>query len=87
MTFKRGATMKKSQMKKIYKQVAKKHGITPEEVEREISETLKFAWLHENTPSQAKEAQNQVPRHGSVPTNEEFINYIAEKVKKSTDLP
>ena len=56
-------------MENIYKQIAKKHGTTAEEVKNEIQKVIKKAYL-----------SNGHKRR--VPTNEEFIMLAVKKIKK-----
>jgi len=66
-------------MKKYYEKIAKKHGITSEEVEREITEAIKAAW-QAPIGSKEKELQLKLFPDGNIPTNEEYIKRISEMV-------
>ena len=65
--------------KKHIKKVAKHHGVTPQEVERDITEAIKAAY---NQPdgSPEKEFFTKLFPHRKLPSNEEFINVMAERV-------
>jgi len=72
--------MKKAKHKrKHYKKVAKHHGVTPQEVERDITEAIEAAY---NQPdgSPEKEFFTKLFPHGKLPSNEEFINKMVERV-------
>ena len=72
--------MKKPKHKKSdYKKVAKHHGVTPQEVESEIAEAIKFAF---NQPDGSAEKQlfAELFPDGKLPTNEEFIEKMAARV-------
>ena len=74
-----GFPMKKPKhKKKNYKKIAKQHGVTPQEVEMEITEAIKAAY---NAPagSKEKEAFTKLFPHGKMPSNEEFINRLAKR--------
>ena len=72
--------MKKPKHKKShYKKVAKKHGVTPNEIETEITTAILAAY---NQPDGSKEKEffTQLFPDGKLPTNEEFINKMAARV-------
>jgi len=60
-------------MKKLYKKIAQKHGVTPEEVERDMQTAINSAYEDPNFHAQ------KIPSKGAMPTIEEFINYISEQ--------
>lgn len=62
-------------MKKIYKKIAKKHGVTPAEVERDMKEAIQAAYFKPTLYAQC------VPREGDIPTPEEFISYAAKRTE------
>ena len=69
-------------MRSIYRKVAKKHGVSVNEVKEEMQKALNQAYT--NTPNDAltRVYQNQVPSKGEIPTPDEFIPYTANKIKK-----
>ena len=69
-------------MRKIYREVAKKHGVSVKEVKEEMQKALDHAYT--NTPDDGVTGvcQKQVPSKGEIPTPEEFIKYAANKVKE-----
>jgi len=68
--------------KSHYNEVAKKHGVKPQEVEMEIAEAIKFAF---NAPDGSKEKQlfAELFPNGKVPSNEEFIEKMAARVMRN----
>lgn len=62
--------------RKILKKIAKEHGVTVEEVRRDMQEAINEAYKNPTTEAQS------VPRKGDVPTPEEFIKYVADTIKK-----
>ena len=77
--------MKKRKHKKShYKKIAKKHSVTPREVETEIAAAIMAAY---NQPEASKEKEffTQLFPSGKLPTNEEFINKMIERVVNDLD--
>lgn len=67
---------------KIYEEIAKKHGVTPEEVRREIQAAITMAYTApENDNEITKAKQRQVSCKGEIPTPEEMIEYLSRKVR------
>lgn len=67
---------------KIYEEIAKKHGVTPEEVRREMQAAITMAYTApENDNEITKAKQRQVPCKGEIPTPEEMIEYLPRKVR------
>lgn len=67
--------------RKIYRKIAKAHGVSVKEVKTEMQSAINHAY--NNTPNDGitKAYQNQIPRKGSIPTSEEFISYAVNKMK------
>ncbi|MEY8236613.1 sporulation initiation factor Spo0A C-terminal domain-containing protein [Lachnospiraceae bacterium 66-29] len=79
-------TMKESSMsmRKIYRELAKKHGASAKEVQQEMQAALTEAYTDPlNNNEITKAYQNRVPRQGAIPTPEEAVRYLAGKVKKN----
>ncbi len=72
-------------MRKIYREVARKHGVTVEEVKREMQAAINEAYT--NTPNDGITGayQNRVPRKGEIPTTDAFIRYVAKEVKSKNN--
>lgn len=70
-------------MRKIYRQIAKEHGVTVSEVKRAMQEAIGAAYQNPPDDGGVTAAwQRQVPRKGETPTPEEVIRYVAAKVKQ-----
>lgn len=70
------------QMRKIYKKVAKEHGVSVAEVKREIQLMIEDAWKNPpNDGGVTKAYQRQVPCKGEIPTPDELIRYAAATIK------
>ena len=71
-------------MRKIYRELAKKHGVSVEEVRKEIQVALADAYTDPlNNNEITKAYQNRVPCQGEIPTPEEMVRYLAGKVKEN----
>lgn len=67
-------------MRRIYRKVAKKYGVTLTEVRQEIQTCITEAYtnpLNQNGITSAY--QKRVPCKGEIPTPEELIRYLARK--------
>lgn len=69
-------------MRKVYRKVARKHGVSVKEVKEEMQKALEYAYT--NTPDDGVTGayQKQVPSKEQIPTPDEFIRYAANKIKK-----
>lgn len=70
-------------MRKIYRQIARKHGIPVSELKRDMQEAINIAYLNSPDDGVTKAYQNRVPRKGQIPTTDEFIRYAAETSRKN----
>jgi len=61
--------------KSIYKEIAKKYGVSVDEVKKDMEEAISEAYLNPTLSAKS------VPRKGEIPTVDEFIGYIVEKIK------
>ncbi len=71
-------------MRKIYRELAKKHGVSVKEIRQDMQAALTEAYtdpLNNNVITKAY--QNRVPRQGEIPTPEEAVRYLAGEVKKN----
>ena len=73
-------TKSMSEMKKIYRSLAKKYGVSVEEVKRDMQEAINAAYVKPTFHAQC------VPSKGAVPTVEEFLKYSANRVSVLCDL-
>ncbi len=69
-------------MRKIYRKVARKHGVSVKEVKEEMQKALDYAYTNTPDDGVTEVYQKQVPSKGEIPTPDEFIRYAANKVKK-----
>ena len=65
-------------MNRIFEQIAREHGTTPEEVRREIQKSIDAAFDHPADDLAAYRLR-QTPCKGKRPTPEEFIAYAAQR--------
>jgi nicotinamide mononucleotide (NMN) deamidase PncC len=70
--------------RKIYRKIAKKHGVTAEEVRRDMQAALNTAYRSPYRTPAHTQAQESVLRSGDVPTSEEFIRHAAREVHRRT---
>ena len=69
-------------MRKIYRRIAKEHGVSVREVKRDMQEAITAAY--QNPPQDGgviAAYQRRVPRKGEIPTPDELIRYAAKKIK------
>ena len=63
--------------RKILRQIAKKYGVSVEEVKRDMQEAINEAYKDPNS------AALSVERKGKVPTPDELINHAVREIKKN----
>lgn len=68
-------------MRNVYRKVARKYGITVEEVKREMQSAIDETYNNPNHNDVTKAYQDRVSRKGEKPTVDEFIRYVADKAK------
>ena len=67
-------------MRKIYRELAKKHGVSVKEVRKD----MQAAYTNPlNNNAITKAYQNRVPRQDKIPTPEEAVRYLAGELKKN----
>lgn len=69
-------------MEDIFSKIAQEHGVTPEEVQRDMAAAIAMAYANP-ADEQVAQQQAQVPREGDVPTPEELVKYALEKLQDS----
>lgn len=69
-------------MRKIYRKVAKKHGVTVTEVKRDMQAAIDCAYRKSNKTEAEKSIQKRVQTQGEIPTTEELICFLANEVEK-----
>lgn len=62
--------------RKYYREIAKKHGVSVDEVKRDMQLAINEAYINPNTTAL------NVPRKGDVPTPDEFVDHVVSKIKK-----
>lgn len=73
-------------MRKIYREVARKYGVTVQEVKREMQAAIDAAYTNTPNDGVTRAWQNRVPRKGEMPTAEELIRYMAREAKDSENI-
>lgn len=68
-------------MRKIYRKIAKQHGISVQEVRAEMQYALYEAWTKPGKSLTEMKTQAEVPHEGEIPTIEEFFHYAEKKLK------
>ncbi len=71
-------------MRKIYRKIARENGVSARQVKADMQEAITVAY--KNPPKDGgviAAYQRQVPRKGEIPTPEEFVRYMAGKVRDS----
>lgn len=68
-------------MRDIYRKVARENGVSLAQVKHEIQNSLNLTWA-DNTRERAKIAmRNEIPSENFVPTADEFIIFMASKIR------
>lgn len=70
-------------MKQIYRKIAKEHGVSVEQVKREMQDAIDYAYQNKPNDELTAFNQNRVPRKDEIPTVEEFIKYGANRINKT----
>ncbi len=66
---------------KIYQRIAKENGVTATEVEREIQAAISAVYSDpQYNNAVTKVYQGQVTRSGEIPTAEELIRYVTQRI-------
>lgn len=71
--------------RKLYRKLAKKHGVTVAEVNQNMQEVINTAYTDPDRDLINIYAQNSVPRKGDIPTPDELIRYAATEVRRKSD--
>jgi len=75
-----GGFMKSLKMWSFYRQIARAHGTTADQVRREMQDAITAAWNKPDKTEEERRNQAQVPCRGKVPTPEEFMLYCYGKI-------
>lgn len=69
-------------MRKIYRKVAREHGVSIAEVKQDMQAAINGAYENPLNDGITRSYQNRIPRKNDVPTVEEFIIHTSKEVKK-----
>ncbi|RPF47824.1 sporulation initiation factor Spo0A-like protein [Hydrogenoanaerobacterium saccharovorans] len=70
-------------MRSIYRKIAKKHSISVAEVKRDMQAAIDYAYKKTDKSDNEQMMQESFSYKGEVPTAEEFIKAVADKIKNS----
>lgn len=69
-------------MRKIYRQVAKKNGVSIKEIKAGMQAAINEAYLNLPDDGGISDAyRQQIPSKSDIPTPDEFIKYLAGKIE------
>lgn len=68
--------------KELYQKIAEHYEVSRNEVEQEIKTAITAAFTNPQNDERIKQAQQQVPRKGEIPTPEEVILYLCNQIKE-----
>lgn len=68
-------------MRKIYREIAKKHGVSVAEVKREMQAAVDHAYKREDRSLSQAAVQKSIPHSRTIPDAETVILWAAKKVK------
>ncbi len=77
--------MNRIRMDKVYRETAKKFGVSTKEVKREMQAAIAEAYNSRESQG-AAEAWNGIECKGEVPTLEEFFSFVLEKVNEKVSV-
>ena len=76
-----GVTMR---MKNIYARIAKEHGVTVEEVERDMQEAINYAHQNNVIDLHGNTGEENTHNNENVPSPDEFIALIIQELKNQS---
>ncbi|MEA5083374.1 hypothetical protein SDC9_187768 [bioreactor metagenome] len=68
-------------MRNIYRKIAKEHGVTVEEVKRDMQEAINYAYENKLKYYDVSVEQKSLHNSEDVPTTEEFIKCVINEIK------
>ncbi len=68
-------------LQKVLEEVAKNHGITAEEVHKEMQIALNTAWEQPADTQTGESKRKEMSPDDTAPTPEQFIQYIANQIE------
>ncbi len=69
-------------MKKIYRKVAKKHGVSAKEVKRDMQAAIEYAYNRPGRSEGEKMVWERVKRENGVPTVKELIAFAVRELRE-----
>lgn len=71
-------------MRKIYRQVARKHGVSISEVKKEMQHVLNVTFSTPVNDGVTELYRSKIPRKADVPTPQEFLTYCISETGRRT---
>lgn len=68
--------------RRAYRKIAKKHGVSVSEVKGDMQVAITAAYTDPGRNLINIKAQNAVPHKGDIPTNDEFVRYVAGEARR-----
>lgn len=68
--------------KTTYKKIAHDHGITVDEVKREIQSAIEYAYKNPQKSESEKLLQENINHKDEIPTPEELVAYVLQEIKR-----
>ena len=69
------------EMEEIHERIAQLHGVSVDEVKREMQLAIEQAWTDPDRSNEVRIQQGQVCSEGPIPTVEEFVHYVYDRIK------
>ncbi len=66
--------------RKIYREIAKKHGVSVAEVKRDMQSAINHAYQN-NTDLNVAKKQNEIKKNGEIPTACEFLAHAKKNLR------
>lgn len=66
--------------RKLYREIAKKHGVSVAEVKRDMQSAINHAYMN-NTDLNIAKKQNEIEKKGEIPTIDEVLQYAKKNLK------
>lgn len=74
-------------MRKIYRELAKKHGVSVKAVREDMQVAITEAYTNPLNDNEITKAyQSRIPCRGEIPTPEEVVEYLAAQVKRAESM-
>lgn len=66
--------------RKIYREIAKKYGVSVEEVKKDMQSAINHGYMNNTNPDISKN-QSKISKKGEIPTIDEVLHYAKKKLK------